>query len=149
MRYKKKGEMNAMPAYVSEFLQLSKRIQDLHEQESMCKKKVLELQPRMSSWLQRVPFHEIRLQFNNEETTLFGDAGTLRFCSQVPRKENLCKDNLVKYLSSFFNQRFPDKTDEEIQYFAVATADHVLRSRKCTVRKPIVVRTFTKKRKQR
>lgn len=137
-----------LPSYVSAFLQYSKQLQDLREQEKVCKQKMSELQPDVGKWLRHVPSYEVNLQFNEQQRQMFGDAGKLRFGIER-RKEYLSKNNLTGYLYSFFTQIYPDKSNEDVEQLAKAASAHVWQSRKTTKNMPVVLRTFSKRRKRR
>jgi hypothetical protein len=141
------SDLSELPDFVSAFLQCSTQLQVLRQQEKIYKDKMTELQTEVGQWLQCIPSYEVNLKFDEEQILMFGENGKLRFGIER-RKEYLSKNNLVGYLSSFFSQIYPDKSEQDIEQLSKAAGSHVWQSRKTTKNKPTVLRTYSKKRKR-
>jgi hypothetical protein len=139
-----------VPVCVSDFLMISKNIQDLQEQQKICREKLTQLQQQVGDFLKTVPEYELPLSFVNNELQLqkFGNPGKLRFGIER-RKEYLSQKSLTEYLFEWNSSVYPHKTQEEVEETSKAAAAHVWKSRKVTRMKPTVVRTFSKKRKHK
>jgi len=138
----------SIPDYVTEFLVLTKELKDLRNQEKTCTKGLAELQPRMRLWLREVPSFELKLQFDEEEHSNFGDDGKLKFLIER-RKENLSLTSLDGYLCSFFTQVYPEKSHADLDELSKAAASFVWQSRKTTTNNPTVQRTYVQARKRK
>lgn len=138
--------MSEYPNHVAEFLMCSQKLRMLREEEKLLKKKIDDIQPVLSTWLRSQPSLEIKLEFDNKQSSVFGECGKIKFEIEK-RKEYLSKRNLFGYLKSFFSQLFPQRSNDYIDEISQAAANHVWQSRKTTKHSASVVRTFSKKRK--
>lgn len=146
--YRNKQMSNSsIPAFVADFLVLSNTLRVKRAEVSNCKRDLASLQPTISQWLLNIPNFEAPLEFDDTQRERFGGNGKLRF-GIVKRRESLSRPVLSGYLQSFFTQLFPDKSEGEIDNIAKAASLHVWQSRKITRNRPVVLRTFSKKRKQ-
>lgn len=138
--------MSSYPNHVAEFLMCSNKLKMLREEEKALKKKIDKIQPILCTWLKSQPSLEMKLDFDNNQSAVFGECGKLKFEIEK-RKEYLSKNNLFGYLKSFFSQLFPQKSEKYIDEISLAASTHIWQSRKTTKHTASVVRTFSKKRK--
>lgn len=133
------------PACVQEFLEVTRRRQELKQGDKELKSRLAELQPEVTSWLKTVP--DYKYQLTNVEDG--GYPGKLRL-DFGPASTVLNRSNLTEYLFSYFTTVFADKEEHEIKSFAEAAVAHIWQARRRPqeLRTPRVTRVFNQKRQR-
>jgi hypothetical protein len=138
-----------VPPCVSDFLKLTKNLEDLKNQQKHYKQQLKMLQPSVSDFLKTVPSFEVPLNFlNNEEIEAFGNSGKLRFAVRK-KKQAITAKLLSRLLFEWFSSTTTDKTTEQVKETSVEIAAYIWSHRKEEMFAPVPVRTFNKAKKRK
>ena len=113
---------------VEQYLLKMRRLEELRQEVRTHVDDLKETEREVMKELEHLPGRRYQLMFTEDQEKVFGRQGALHV-DLVRRKEYMSRDTLEQHLLTFYQQKFPEQSEESVKSFAHETAEAVWNDR--------------------